>query len=312
MQRRYVFRVDPELSDALSGCLFSAGAEGIEDRGSALVAYAEEELGRELCVAFEGFRKHIAVAFPELLPPLVEVEEVDLAQATAWLENLPPVLLTDTIWFCPVSRRAEPPAPENVLWFEPRAAFGSGEHPTTRLASRALADIAGAAKEGALPVLLDVGTGSGVLGVLALWLGWERVVGTDIQEEAIEAARTNAALNGFEGRLSLHLGSFAEGSFAEGSFAEGSFADDSSLVDSSQKESGRYPWIVANIDRGTLLDLAPELALRLEPHGALLLTGLLVEDMAEVREAYVAQGLELSGSATEGEWALLRLSRPVR
>jgi ribosomal protein L11 methyltransferase len=279
MLRRYIFRVDPELIDALSGCLFSVGALGLEERPTALVAYAEEELGRELALAYQTFREQVARAFPESEALPLQIEDVDQEFDRAWLEALEPVRLTDEVWFCPTTKRPPSESASAVLWFEPRVAFGSGEHPTTRLAARALVEEQKQIETDSLDRLLDVGTGSGVLGLLALWLGWQRVVGTDISPEALEAARVNASLNDFQTRFELASGSFP--------------ADE------------RFFWIVANIDRGTLLELSAELARRLLPGGVLFVTGLLVEDMPEVFEAYENEGLAAVASSIEGEWALL-------
>src|SRR5262245_21753418 len=74
--------------------------------------------------------------------------------------------------------------------------FGSGRHPSTRLLVEQLLDrITGGER------VLDVGCGSGVLGLFALRLGASRVVATDVKADAIEATRRNAALNGMDGRV---------------------------------------------------------------------------------------------------------------
>lgn len=79
-----------------------------------------------------------------------------------------------------------------MLRLDPGIAFGTGSHPTTKLCLEALETVAGPGK-----CVLDLGCGSGILGIAALLLGCERVTGCDIDPKAPEAAVRNAALNGF-------------------------------------------------------------------------------------------------------------------
>ena len=85
-------------------------------------------------------------------------------------------------------------APEGTtrLWFSPRLVFGVGSHPTTQLAAQALQD---ALRTRPGQTVLDVGTGTGVLAMVAAKLGAARVVGLDILPEAVQAARENAIEN---------------------------------------------------------------------------------------------------------------------
>lgn len=284
MLRRYAFRVDPELLDALSGCLFEAGAEGLEEGPDVLTTYAEEALGQLLAAAYDEFRQRVAAVFPNHGTFPLEVDEVSAPYDQAWLDALGPVVLLDGVIFCPIQRRADVPPDQQVLWYEPKVAFGSGDHPTTRLAARSLARLIDEARVGGEPIaqLLDVGTGSGVLALLALHLGVLRAIGTDISKVAIDAARQNAELNQFAERLGLY-------------------------EQTLPPEPGNYRLIVANIDRATLLGLTGPLAGRLAPSGTLVVTGFLLDDLEELREAARAQGLTERRLASEGDWALLEL-----
>ncbi|KAF8064663.1 prmA [Scenedesmus sp. PABB004] len=176
----------------------------------------------------------------------------------------------------------------------PGIAFGTGEHPTTKLCLRHLAG---------LPDLhgqrvVDYGCGSGVLAIAALLLGAASAVGTDTDPLAVRAAEANAVLNGVQGRLtvvrcgaSLHD---PDPLLALPAGAEGAPAD----------------LVVANILRGPLLELAPRLAAYARPGGRLALSGILAEQAPDILAAYgdAFEGFEV---ATEGSWALVTATRKL-
>ena len=105
----------------------------------------------------------------------------------------------------PTFRRCSRPQPLKTLRLSLHAglAFGTGDHPTTRLCLRWLRRLQ---REGALSgtSVMDYGTGSGVLAVAALLMGAGRAAGTDVEPLAVKAARANARLNGVDGRLAAY------------------------------------------------------------------------------------------------------------
>jgi ribosomal protein L11 methyltransferase len=278
-------RVDPELSDALSGCLFEAGAEGVEERdddeGTWVVTYAEEEasLG-PLAQAVEEFRARVAVVFPDAFVGPTERSLRDDSWQQTWLSALEPAQVTDRFVLRPL-HRAPAPEGESTIWFEPDACFGSGSHPTTRMAAQA---VQSACEQRSQTRLLDVGSGSGVLCFVALRASARSAVGIDVDSRAVENSRRNAELN---------------------ELSRGCVFETTPL----QELPGEFDVVVANIDAPTLRALAPALAARLAPGGELFVTGLLDEQEAEVAAALQAAGLAVRGRAELGEWVLLALGR---
>jgi ribosomal protein L11 methyltransferase len=163
----------------------------------------------------------------------------------------------------------------------PSRAFGDGSHPTTRLCARAVDLLC---RQRAPAQVLDVGTGTGVLARLARAHGASFVVGTDLDPEAIAAARANAALDAQT--VELLLG-------REGPDAWGP----------------RFDLVVANILEGVLVGLAPALAAALAPGGRLLLSGFTPPQTPALRAAFSAHGLTVENQATLEGWALLQCSR---
>jgi len=149
--------------------------------------------------------------------------------------------------------------------------FGSGEHPATRLVIESLVGrIVGGER------VLDVGCGSGVLGLCALRLGAANVVAVDIKPDAIAATRRNAALNGMESRVD---------------------ASTSSLADIDQS----FDVVVANIGRSVIVDLAPLLVQRVAANGWLAVSGISTPQCAQVVE-FLHPLVEVE-RRTDGEWS---------
>jgi len=168
---------------------------------------------------------------------------------------------------------------EIELIIDPKQAFGTGHHATTHLLIEWL-------QHSVKPTdrVLDVGTGSGVLAMVALRLGAEAAVGEDFDPVAIDCAREYAQLNGFDGRLTLAV------SEAQVERAEDSFTP---------------TLVLANLDRQTLL-LAADSVCRYATGGArLLLSGLLVDQRAEIEAAYAARGVYVTVARERDGWLAL-------
>ena len=185
-------------------------------------------------------------------------------------------------------------APEpNRINFEIDAslAFGTGQHATT---SGCLAALDALEREGArFTNVADIGTGTGLLAFAALALWPEaRCIATDIDGQAIDVARDNAAIN----RVTLGHGA---GELLLG-VADGM---DSPLL------AARAPFdlIIANILAGPLIELAPAFARSLAPNGVVILAGLLETQSEAVIDAYRQQGLTLADRGS-GEWPVLTLA----
>ncbi|MFW5734926.1 MAG: 50S ribosomal protein L11 methyltransferase [Oceanidesulfovibrio sp.] len=182
---------------------------------------------------------------------------------------------------------------------EPKTAFGTGHHPTTALCLEVLSSLYrdGAVRAGQR--FLDVGTGSGILGIGAARLGLSGL-GVDIDPLAIENARENAALNDVAGVFQLAEGSLfalrtvdpsVEWAFEERPENAAGFAHTAETFVARDAVSDlvgeeRFDIVLANILAGPLVALAERIAARLAPGGALILSGLLTTQADQVRAAY--------------------------
>lgn len=280
---RYPFvRVDvpEEVADEASGLLFELGALGVEQRDATTLSKGAE--GSVTLVA--SFPDHEAAreaieSLDEAWKPALE-EVVGDAWRDAWKEHYRPFSLTPRVTVRPPWEEHEAAAGQRVLVLEPGRAFGTGLHATTSLVARTL-DRESSRFSG--QVVLDVGTGSGILALTALVLGASRVVATDNDPDAIAVTLENAARNGFSAQI------------------------DASTRELSQID-GRFPVVVANIEARVLIPLAGALRDKVAPGGMLVLSGILAGQEGDVAAAY--PGLTLSSTEREGDWVCLALLAP--
>jgi ribosomal protein L11 methyltransferase len=173
---------------------------------------------------------------------LVEVDEATWRDV--WRGFAQPVRV-GTLVVAPAWRPVQIGGPDVVVSIDPGGCFGSGSHPTTRLM---LGEIQRRMRPGAR--VFDVGTGSGVLSIAAARLGAARVVAVDIDPDAVEITRANAAGNGVSHVVDVS-------------------ANDAATV------AGPFDLVVANLTAAVLAELAGVLTAAVGPGGLLLLSGLL-------------------------------------
>jgi ribosomal protein L11 methyltransferase len=205
-----------------------------------------------------------------------EVDEEDWANA--WKQHFHPLKIGRVV-IKPSWRDWQTVPDDVVVRLDPGMAFGTGLHPSTRMTLAALQSRISPSMR-----VLDLGTGSGILGITAAAMGAD-VTALDISETAVEVARRNVAENGLSDQMSVALGSI-------------------------EAVSGRqFHVILANIIAGVLADLAPELAAALLPGAELLASGIIEERADSVRQAFRQSGLVLDHQEHDGDWWLFGARR---
>jgi len=206
---------------------------------------------------------------PYALRAVAEQDWVRLTQS-----QFDPIHIGKNIWVVP-SWHVKPDPDALVLELDPGLAFGTGSHPTTRLCMEWLELHASKAHS-----VLDYGCGSGILAMVAKKLGAKQVAGIDIDPQAIEAARYNSARNNCD------IDYYLPDQFAE------------------SRHDASFDIVVANILSGPLKLMAPMLAARIAPGGALVLSGVLVRQADDVAAAY-APFISLKVWAERDGWVAL-------
>jgi len=197
-----------------------------------------------------------------------EIAEQNWVQLTQ--SQFDPIRINERLWIVPSWHDAPDPAAINIE-LDPGMAFGTGSHPTTHLCLQWLSE-----RVTAEDTVLDYGCGSGILAIAAARLGAREVLGVDIDDRALEAARDNAERNAVALRLQ-HSG---------------------------KPLQRRFTVVVANILTNPLCVLAPLLSARLSRHGSIALSGVLQPQAEQVIAAY-SPFVALQVAAERDGWVLL-------
>lgn len=176
-----------------------------------------------------------------------------------------------------------------IIQIDPGLAFGTGKHETTQLCIRQLKKYM---QKGAN--VLDVGTGSGILGIAALKLGAGEVFGTDLDENAIAAVKDNLLANGL--------------SKARFRTVKGDIINDAGVQE--EAGDGRYDIVVANILAPVIIQLQAEVARHMKRGAIFIASGILDVQETQVRAALAAnKEFEIVESCGQGEWISLTAKR---
>lgn len=291
-------QADAEKAEALSDALMEAGAlsVSIEDADAGTEAEKPQfgEPGHlptslwdhsRVIALFDGdtdddaLGASLAEASRAVGLPAVPLFTTEQIPEQNWVQltqsQFDPIRVTDRLWIVPSWHQAPNPEAINIE-LDPGMAFGTGSHPTTRLCLEWLCD---AVTPGCS--VLDYGCGSGILGIAAAKLGAGEVLGIDIDEKAVEAARDNAARNAATIRLQH----------------------------SAVPVGDTFDIVVANILTNPLCVLAPAIAARVASGGRVALSGVLETQADQVIEAW-APLIALRVGATLDGWIRLEGRRP--
>lgn len=169
-----------------------------------------------------------------------------------------------------------------LIQIDPGTAFGTGMHETTQLCIRQLRKYTGSDTK-----VLDVGTGSGILGITALKLGAKEVFGTDLDENAITAVGENLEANGIPAGLFTVL--------------QGNIIDDKEVQDAAGYEY--YDVAVANILADVIIMLQKEIPVHIKKGGIFITSGIINMKEEAVKEAFAANSaFEIIEVTYQGEW----------
>jgi ribosomal protein L11 methyltransferase len=280
-----------ELAEAISEAIFpyvegGVAAEQLNTDDGAVDRWEEETATGPVIVhaylpmdeTLEGRRAKVeqAIAYLNMIQPIAQPTYQEIAQsdwAEAWKVAFKPLRIGRHIFVRPSWVEAQPEPGDVVLTLDPGLAFGTGLHPTTQLCAAAL-------EERVQPGMrvLDVGSGSALLSILAARLGAREVLGVDIDEEAIRAGQSNTALNGVADRVTIDLGSY-------------------------DRAVGVYDAVVANILAGVIVKMLDN---KLAETGRLFIfSGILDTQAADVESAVQRAGLNVIERKQSADWVCL-------
>ena len=308
---KYTIETTTAAEDYLSSMLMELGIEGIEiednvpltkadqadmfidflpelppDEGISYVSFYIEddgedytELLKEVKIALEELRSVVEVGSGVITSS--ETEDLD------WINNWKKYFSSFTIDNILIKPTWEELKEEDkdkfMIEIDPGISFGTGKHETTQLCIRELVKYV---KKEEAPKVLDVGCGSGILSIVALKLGAESAVGTDLDPCAITATEENTEVNGIpKEQFEVMIGNII---------------DDKEIQDRVGYE--KYDIVVANILADVLVPLTPVIVNQMKKGGIYITSGIIDDKEETVVEAVKAAGLEVLEVTYQGEW----------
>ena len=187
-----------------------------------------------------------------------------------WMDNFHPMKFGERLWICPSWRDVPEPDAVNVM-LDPGLAFGTGTHPTTALCLEWLESIDLTGK-----TVIDFGCGSGILAIAAIKLGAGKVIGIDIDPQALIASKDNAERNGVADQLHVYM-------------------------PQDQPENMIADVVVANILAAPLRELSPIIKGLVKPNGLLAMSGVL-DTQAEGVANYYRDEFHIDPIKAQTEW----------
>ncbi|MBR6130072.1 MAG: 50S ribosomal protein L11 methyltransferase [Bacteroidaceae bacterium] len=277
-----------DAADVLSAMLAEIGFESFSVGEDALLAYIQQSVWNEaeMQQVVQGF------CLPGVSISYAVAEAPDEDWNLVWEEEgFQPVVVSEDIVVHDVKHSDVPPATYDIL-ITPRLAFGTGSHATTRLILRTLARLDLEGKH-----VIDAGTGTGILAIMAVKRGAASVFAYDIDEWSVENTKDNLLLNHLPTKDLKDLNDFKDPKVPCVVVACG----DSSLLEGCEKAD----LLIANINRNILLQDLPRFVASLKPKGRMILSGFYLSDVPVLTEATVQHGFSLLQTESEGEWAML-------
>lgn len=279
MNDYYRVRIDvaectEDITDLAAAYLADAGFESFEPDSTGLTAYIKREAGDGVKIAEESLSDFPMESDFKITGEVIEGEDWN----EEWEKNyFKPILIEGRCVIHSTFHREVPEAEYDIV-IDPKMAFGTGHHDTTSQMVKHILDLPLQGKS-----VIDMGTGTGILGILAAMRGAERVIGIEIDEAAYENAKENVTLNGVKMEL-IH-------------------GDATAL-------SGLEPadYLFANINRNIILGDIDRYAGRLKNGGEMLLSGFYDTDIAMIAEAASRYNLrEETRLVSDARWVALRL-----
>lgn len=293
--------VSPDLVDAVSNFLTEIGVPGayqeelepqspgdfeVSAKREVLKAYIPVDIRLEHRIAsLKTYLNSLTQLFPGLEEPGYEAETIeDQDWGEEWKKYFKPIRVSKNIVIKPTWERYAPAGRDIVIDIDPGMAFGTGQHPSTRMCLEAIEDIILKYRTIKKWRVLDVGTGTGILGISCAKLGAERVVCVDIDKKAAEIARENVMINHVEDRVEI-------------------INRDVNTI--------REPFdlIVANLTAKILIRLRTHLMSLIEDGGYLVISGIIDQNKGDIESHFLTGKFTLHHIITEKEWVCYVLQK---
>jgi ribosomal protein L11 methyltransferase len=267
----------PFDADIISGLLWQLDIDGINEFDNYLTVFVNETKN----ISSKDLENILNALAKERLIESFSIEEKTVEDRN-WNEeyekNVKVIEVTDKIVIKPSFKEYSSKPDQLIITIDPKMSFGTGDHATTKLIIQLIEKYVRGGEK-----VLDVGSGTGILGICAVMLGAKNAIGVDNDEWCLLNGNENVKANNLVDSVKIQLGE---------------------LKDISEKD---FDLIVANINKNILLDIAKELKSKIKKTGILILSGLLFSDENDIINAYSTLNFTLEKKTAMDEWIALAL-----
>lgn len=260
--------IDENLVNNLDDRVFVKGIIGEEEKTEVLQKIAEE---------IKELKKNspFNLGSGEIIVNTLDDED----WKNEWKKYYKPIV-TKSVTVVPVWIKYSKCADEKILWINPGMAFGTGEHETTKMCLDLLGEIDVNGKS-----VIDVGTGSGILGIASILSGAKNAYMCDIDSTAIDTAKENAKLNNVKDKCDIER------------------------ADLLEKSKEPADVVFANITADILIRLSKDIGRFLKNDGTIILSGIIHARLDEVKTAFENAGFKFIKHVRDGEWNALEFKK---
>lgn len=305
-------KTSPEATEAVYGVLYAFNAGGISVEDSTLVNDANRStslwdvIDDDILARYQTNTATIKAYFPpetniediiirlregmtragEYIPSAFDISTASVDEQdweNSWKKYYKPIRVGRNILIKPLWETAETTENDIVLELDPGMAFGTGTHETTRMCLALLEDYINTDS-----VMLDIGTGSGILAIAAAKMGAQSVTAGDIDPVAVKIARENAEINKAADKINIVCGNLTE------------------CID------GKYNIITANIIADAIIQLTENISGFLTDDGIYITSGIINHRIDDVKNALEKSGFIIKQCKTEGDWAAIVCTRSCK
>ncbi len=287
--KELIIYVDESVRESLIGDLLMLNFESFTDSDQALHAFMpsnrwDDSLYKKIGKKLESYQTQGLIQSYKL-----EVQGVHPQNwQEQWERTIEPIYIGKNIIIHPSWQTIDASDDTIDVIIDPKMSFGTGHHETTQMMIELLRDYMGPGKS-----VLDVGTGSGILAIVAAKMGAGPVVGIDTDQDAINDALENCRINGLQNIIRMYTGELA------------AISDIASIS---------FDLVIANIERKTILEMFDLITMHVSKTGMLLLSGLLEEDYQYIEQAGIRKKLSIektikSQSKTADTWIAIALQK---
>lgn len=257
--------IDPAIADRIGEDVKVTGYYPIDENRNNVISSIASALGR-----LQALTPDVDLGKLEMQVQGFENED----WSESWKKSFKPIRLGDHIVICPGWLEYEKQPDDKVIEIDPGMAFGTGTHETTGMCAALIEKYVQPGQR-----VIDIGTGSGILAIVAAHMGAKEVLATDLDAVAVRVAAENAALNGFGDKIDCRCGDLLD------------------VVDVSGDV------VIANIIADVILMLAKPVRERIVPNGVFICSGIATDRREDVRRALLENDYEILDEPVKGEWA---------